>query len=368
MLVVGQHLSGVQVLRAVREDRARRASAPSSRPTTRPPPTSRARTPARALTEQPVQVRDLSRRCWPTGSTSRLRTAVNKVETVRERGEEEVHRRAGADEAADRGGQAADRLRRAVGDLPLHRQADARPRPLPGDLPGQSARRRRQGIRLHHRLQGPVQEPRRRGARLHLAARWTATTRRTWPGCWRTAWRKARERLEEAREAVKALCEPVEPPRDSPALPPLLLRQRSGRRRATQGERAEAADAVQVTSPPWCAPTPNSPTSWRRRVTRAAETAAIKAEVDHYENVARRSEACAAATTSTSRLYEPAMRHLIDTYIRAEESEKVSAFDDMSPDPADRRARRRRGGGAAEGHPRKARKPSPRPSRTTSAG
>jgi len=28
--------------------------------------------------------------------------------------------------------------------------------------------------------------------------------------------------------------------------------------------------------------------------------------------------------------YEPAMRHLIDTYIRAEDSEKVSAFDDMS--------------------------------------
>ena len=29
-------------------------------------------------------------------------------------------------------------------------------------------------------------------------------------------------------------------------------------------------------------------------------------------------------------MYEPAMRHLIDTYIRAEESEKISAFDDMS--------------------------------------
>jgi type I restriction enzyme R subunit len=28
--------------------------------------------------------------------------------------------------------------------------------------------------------------------------------------------------------------------------------------------------------------------------------------------------------------YEPAMRHLIDAYIRAEESEKVSAFDDLS--------------------------------------
>ncbi len=30
------------------------------------------------------------------------------------------------------------------------------------------------------------------------------------------------------------------------------------------------------------------------------------------------------------KMYEPAMRHLIDTYIRAEESEMISAFDDMS--------------------------------------
>src|SRR5665213_2548360 len=30
------------------------------------------------------------------------------------------------------------------------------------------------------------------------------------------------------------------------------------------------------------------------------------------------------------KMYEPAMRHLIDTYIRAEDSELISAFDDMS--------------------------------------
>jgi type I restriction enzyme R subunit len=30
------------------------------------------------------------------------------------------------------------------------------------------------------------------------------------------------------------------------------------------------------------------------------------------------------------KMYEPAMRHLIDTYIRAEESEKISTFDDTS--------------------------------------
>jgi type I restriction enzyme R subunit len=29
-------------------------------------------------------------------------------------------------------------------------------------------------------------------------------------------------------------------------------------------------------------------------------------------------------------MYEPAMRHLIDAYIRAEDSEKISAFDDLS--------------------------------------
>src|SRR5438034_6600175 len=30
------------------------------------------------------------------------------------------------------------------------------------------------------------------------------------------------------------------------------------------------------------------------------------------------------------KMYEPAMRHLIDTYIRAEESKKISAFDDIT--------------------------------------
>ena len=30
------------------------------------------------------------------------------------------------------------------------------------------------------------------------------------------------------------------------------------------------------------------------------------------------------------KMYEPAMRHLLDTYIRAEESEQLSAFDDMT--------------------------------------
>src|SRR5207302_4856596 len=59
------------------------------------------------------------------------------------------------------------------------------------------------------------------------------------------------------------------------------------------------------------------------------EAEAIKAEVTHYENV-RDEVKLHSGDAIDLKSYEPAMRHLIDTYIRAEESEKVSAFDDLS--------------------------------------
>jgi type I site-specific restriction-modification system R (restriction) subunit len=60
-----------------------------------------------------------------------------------------------------------------------------------------------------------------------------------------------------------------------------------------------------------------------------SEIDALKAEVDHYEKV-RAEVKLASGDYIDLKMYEPAMRHLIDTYIQAEESEKVSAFDDMS--------------------------------------
>ncbi len=60
-----------------------------------------------------------------------------------------------------------------------------------------------------------------------------------------------------------------------------------------------------------------------------ADIDALKAEADHYEKV-RNEVKLASGDYIDLKMYEPAMRHLIDTYIRAEESEKVSAFDDMS--------------------------------------
>ena len=60
-----------------------------------------------------------------------------------------------------------------------------------------------------------------------------------------------------------------------------------------------------------------------------AETQAIKAEVDHYEKV-REVVKLASGDYVDMKMYEPAMRHLLDTYIRAEESETLSAFDDLT--------------------------------------
>ena len=164
---------------------------------------------------------------------------------VREGGEEEVHRGAGPDEAPDRRGQAADRLRCASGHLSLHRQADARPRAVPGHLPREPAGRRRQGIRLHHRLQGSLQEPRRSGAGLHSGAL-DGYDKEDVAGLLEDRLEKARERLEEAREAVKALCEPVEAAEGFGGLSPLLLRPGVRQRRPAQGERAEAPGALQA--------------------------------------------------------------------------------------------------------------------------
>ena len=60
-----------------------------------------------------------------------------------------------------------------------------------------------------------------------------------------------------------------------------------------------------------------------------AEAQAIKGEVDHYEKV-REEVKLASGDYIDMKMYEPAMRHLLDTYIRAEESEKLSAFDDLT--------------------------------------
>src|SRR5438445_4020966 len=61
----------------------------------------------------------------------------------------------------------------------------------------------------------------------------------------------------------------------------------------------------------------------------ADEAEQVKREVKHYENV-RGEVKLASGDAIDLKRYEPAMRHLIDTYIRAEESVTVSELDDLS--------------------------------------
>jgi type I restriction enzyme R subunit len=60
-----------------------------------------------------------------------------------------------------------------------------------------------------------------------------------------------------------------------------------------------------------------------------ADAEAIKKDVTFYENLRNEVKLHSGDAIDLKR-YEPAMRHLIDTYIQAEISEKVSAFDDLS--------------------------------------
>jgi type I restriction enzyme R subunit len=139
---------------------------------------------------------------------------------------------------------------------------------------------------------------------------------------------KARERLEETLEAVRALCEPVEPPKDSRDYFRYFCAKESGN-----------ADQLKDNEPTRLSLYKHVATLVRAYANLATEMEAagytagqaddIKAEVDHSEKV-RNEVKLASGDYIDLKMYEPAMRHLIDTYIRAEESEKISAFDDMS--------------------------------------
>ena len=139
---------------------------------------------------------------------------------------------------------------------------------------------------------------------------------------------KAREHLEQAWETIRALCEPVEAPKDTVAYlryfcgpdtsDKTALKEREAKRLALYKHtvafiRAYASLANELEQAGY----------------KPAEIAQLKADVDHYEKV-RNEVKLASGDYIDLKMYEPAMRHLIDTYIRAEESEKISAFDDMT--------------------------------------
>ena len=139
---------------------------------------------------------------------------------------------------------------------------------------------------------------------------------------------QSRERLEEAREAIKALCEPVQPPRDTSAYLRYFCAAESGDAGQLKDNEPKRV-ALYKLAAGFLRSYANLANEMSEAGYSDAEAQEIKAEVDHYEKV-RAEVKLASGDYIDMKMYEPAMRHLLDTYIRAEESEKLSGFDDLT--------------------------------------
>jgi type I restriction enzyme R subunit len=140
--------------------------------------------------------------------------------------------------------------------------------------------------------------------------------------------RKARERLEEVLEAVRALCEPVEAPKDQQAYFRYFSSTEPGNADQLRSNEPQRLSLYKLT-----AALIRAYADLAGEIAEAgyghAEAEAIKKEVAFYENL-RNEIKLHSGDAIDLKQYEPAMRHLIDTYIRADVSQKVSAFDDLS--------------------------------------
>jgi len=137
-----------------------------------------------------------------------------------------------------------------------------------------------------------------------------------------------RERLEEVRESIKALCEPVEPPRDTAAYVRFFCAAESGNAQQLKDNEPKRV-ALYKLAGAFLRAYANLANEIVEAGYSEEEAKEIKAEVDYYGKV-RDEVKLASGDYIDMKMYEPAMRYLLDMYIRAEESEKVSAFDDVT--------------------------------------
>ena len=138
----------------------------------------------------------------------------------------------------------------------------------------------------------------------------------------------ARERLEERCEAVRALCEPVEPPRDSTAYMRFFCTTESGNAEQLKANEQKRLALYRQTAALVRAYA-NLANEMQEAGYNEQEIEQIKTEVAHYQNV-RQEIKLASGDYIDLKMYEPAMRHLLDTYIRAEESETLVAFEEKT--------------------------------------
>ena len=138
---------------------------------------------------------------------------------------------------------------------------------------------------------------------------------------------KGKERLEETREAVKALCEPVAPPRDSADYIRFFCAQENGNVEQLKANAQKRVNLYKFTAA-FVRAYANLANEMNEAGYSSAETQEIKDEVNYYEKVSQEIK-LASGDYVDLKAYEPDMRHLIDTYIRAEGSETLSTLGDI---------------------------------------
>ncbi|MFM8857689.1 MAG: type I restriction endonuclease subunit R, partial [Actinomycetota bacterium] len=138
----------------------------------------------------------------------------------------------------------------------------------------------------------------------------------------------AKQDLEDALETVRANVEPVEKPKDSAAYLRYFCSKQGGNAgelKANEEKRLAFYKAVGGVARAFAAMAGDEIAAGYS----ADGFEAIRAEIAKYE-AAKQEIKLASGDYVDLKMYEPAMRHLIDTYIKAEESAKLSAFDNVS--------------------------------------
>ena len=139
--------------------------------------------------------------------------------------------------------------------------------------------------------------------------------------------KKGKQRLDDALETMRALIEPVEPPKGQVQFQHYFVgnSENSDELKDTEPRRVALYKSVIAVIRAYA----NIADEMTEAGYKNAEISDIKDEVKYYENL-RKEIQLASGDYVDLKQYEPAMRHLIDSYIGAEESRMLSSFDDLS--------------------------------------